>query len=285
MMTVISSLIVAAISVSAYCVETQVSSNKIILFGETESFSDPILEYCNKTYVPLREFAQLLGLEIRWEEKDNKIMIYESETHGNLIPFENSDGMWGYQNQNGEEVISPVYYNAEPFCEGLALVRTSPGQDGHYGFINQQGEMVIDAVYPGAYSFQNGVALVSLSDKTDLDRFGYIDKQGKLICEKRFAMAHRFSENYAVVLKEGYGFPTSPQADVPKKWGYINKKGEDASELLFEHAGDFHQGYAPVKMDGKWGIIDSNFSFVVPCEYDSPEQLEKDTQGRYELLI
>lgn len=41
----------------------------------------------------------------------------------NLIPY-NNNGKWGYCNKDNKIIIDCIYDEAEPFYEGLALVKT-----------------------------------------------------------------------------------------------------------------------------------------------------------------
>ena len=86
--------------------------------------------------------------------------------------------------------------------------------------------------------------------------------------DKEFILAKGFSEGYAVVLKNGYGAPVPPSVSEKNVWSYIDKTGEFVTDLEFEEAYDFCDGYAKVKVDGKWGMIDTNFNFIIPCQYD-----------------
>lgn len=66
------------------------------------------------------------------------------------------DGLWGYINSEGVEVISPRWDKVEDFSEGLAAVRNS----GKWGYINTSGKLVIDYCYWSAGYFKNGRARV-----------------------------------------------------------------------------------------------------------------------------
>lgn len=72
--------------------------------------------------------------------------------------------------------------------------------------------------------------------------------------------ATRFTNGYAAV-KLG-----------DEAWVYIDKHlivyGKEDEEI-FEDAGPFSNGLAAVKKNGKWGYIDTNFNFIIPCQYDS----------------
>lgn len=246
----------------------QLERFNIYINGTKKEFTNPIVSIDDKTYVSIREMAEMLGMEVIWNENEQSVML--KSVDGNevsLFPFE-EQGLWGYMNENEEVIISPQYYEAGEFVEELALVRKSAGQDGAYGYINQKGEEVIPCTYYMAYSFSDGVALVSLATKTDENRWTYIDKQGQQVFDKEFVLAYSFSEGYAAVLKEGSGAPLPASSNQTQQWSYIDKNGNFVTSLVFEEAMPFNDGYAKVKDNGKWGVIDKSFNFLVPCIYD-----------------
>lgn len=79
-------------------------------------------------------------------------------------------GLSGYIDKTGKEVISLLYESAQRFSEGLAGVK----RDGLWGFIDKKGNEVIPFIYEDAKYFSDGLALV----KKD-GMWGYIDKNGK----------------------------------------------------------------------------------------------------------
>lgn len=265
---------ITSLAVSSQEFLAQVINYNVIVDGSKKEFKNPIVIINDSTYIPLREVAETLDMTVDWNETDQTITINHLKKDESVLhPFE-SNGLWGYMDQEGNQVVPPTYYEANEFSEGLALVKANSGENGQYGFIDETGIVVIDCSYAQASSFHNGAALVSLATRTDEDRWSYIDKQGNRLFDKEFVMAYDFSENYAVVLKEGYGFPVPPTVDIPKRWSYITKTGDYATELDFEEARAFDKGYAVVKNDGKWGLINTDFEFVLPCKYDSIEQLD-----------
>ena len=46
--------------------------------------------------------------------------------------------------------------------------------------------------------------------------------------------------------------------------GYINLQGEEVVKPIYEEAPDFHKGFAAVRLNGKWGTIDSQGEIVEP---------------------
>lgn len=52
--------------------------------------------------------------------------------------------------------------------------------------------------------------------------------------------------------------------------GYINKQGEEVVKPMYEEASDFYKGYATVRLNGKWGVIESHGDVVEPFIHDTP---------------
>ena len=231
---------------------------KIFIEDSKQEFKNPIITVDNNTYVPLRELSELLGMQVKWDEKSSSIYLQNTDNYHNLHPFEDENYMWGYKDNDGNIVIEPIYYWAEDFNDGLALVSKSGGQNTMSGFIDETGKEIIECKYYEAYSFSDGVALVRLATHTDQGLFTFIDKKGEFIFDKTFDIANSFHEGYAVVIKGSFNNKMRDQ----NKWTYINKTGEYASELEFDEAYDFNNGYAKVVLNGQSGTIDKDFNFV-----------------------
>ncbi len=82
------------------------------------------------------------------------------------------NGLWGYIDNKGNEVINPIYNAVGIFSEGLVKVK----KGGKWGYLNQRGVLVIPISYKDANDFKNGKALV----KTSSGQF-YIDKLGNRV--------------------------------------------------------------------------------------------------------
>ena len=72
------------------------------------------------------------------------------------------NGMWGYVNDDGEMVISPIYSSAAPFAEN-GLARVSMGFK--YGYIDTKGQLALPTIYTSARSFnEHGLAAVKMDE-------------------------------------------------------------------------------------------------------------------------
>ena len=80
------------------------------------------------------------------------------------------NGNWGFINEEGKEVVKPIYDNAHCFSEGLARVEIND----KWGFINKDGEEVIKPIYDDVCDFQYGLARVQ-----KIGKYGLVNKEGK----------------------------------------------------------------------------------------------------------
>ena len=53
------------------------------------------------------------------------------------------------------------------------------------------------------------------------------------------------------------------------KWGVINTEGKEVVPLKYDDVEYFHEGLAAVKLNGKWGFVDKEGKEVIPLKYDS----------------
>lgn len=63
-----------------------------------------------------------------------------------------TEGLWGFVNENGDEIVPFKYDLAWSFSEGLAGVKT----EDRWGFINKAGEEIVPCKYEDANNFEEG---------------------------------------------------------------------------------------------------------------------------------
>ncbi len=103
--------------------------------------------------------------EKRYTASDNDILIrtdgtefplpseYELMSYSNGMILLQKDGNFGFLDYTGKWILEPVYKDAKPFYEGLAVV--SDGEK--YGMINTNGEFVIPTVFDYIGSASGGI--------------------------------------------------------------------------------------------------------------------------------
>ena len=67
--------------------------------------------------------------------------------------------------KTGTFVINPQFDYAEPFSDGLAVVRIGDFETGKDGFIDKTGTFVINPQFDDARSFSEGLARVRIGDE------------------------------------------------------------------------------------------------------------------------
>ena len=79
------------------------------------------------------------------------------------------DGMWGFVDKNGQELVSPQYYKVRDFKEGFAFVSNGTFK---CGYIDKKGNEVMELeYYEQSSDFSNGVARVIERESVFTDEF------------------------------------------------------------------------------------------------------------------
>jgi hypothetical protein len=146
------------------------------------------------------------------------------------------NGLYGYIDGTGREVIPPRFVWADGFSENRATVFVCGG----LAAIDETGEVVIP---PGRFTrvpFRFGLAPLYVGDKV-----GFQDGFGKTVIPPRFEDAGPFSEGLAAAKLEG-------------KFGYINITGDFVIAPRFDNAGQFVDGLAIVETVSGFAWIDGN---------------------------
>lgn len=89
---------------------------------------------------------------------ENKFLEADPFFEG-LAAVQNENGLWGFTNPKGEEVI-PFKFRKKPgrFSQGLSRV---VNENNKVGFINKNGDLIISPLYLEASHFYKGMSLVS----------------------------------------------------------------------------------------------------------------------------
>lgn len=109
------------------------------------------------------QFVQYVDVQYKYTE------VYSFSEGLSLVV---RDGLYGFVDKTGVEVIPCQFNSASSFKEGLALVK----KGASISYINKNGEEVIQCAYQSASSFSNGMACVEMNGKQ-----GFIDKSGDLV--------------------------------------------------------------------------------------------------------
>ncbi len=134
--------------------------------------------------------------------------------------------VWGYMDASGQIAISPQFYQAGHFTEGLAPVRVQ----GSYGYIDQSGQVVIPPAYDKAYNFDGGLAQVYEDGKPY-----FIDQTGKRLFD------HRYKGLKRAGLKDRFIVAT-----LTDKNGIVDREGNLVVDTVYKTINPFKEGLAVV---------------------------------------
>jgi len=191
--------------------------------------------------------------------QNRRLGVTQSEFHDGLAPFQEKAGdKFGYCDKSGKFVIPPIYLDARPFADGLALVEKR--FDDHYIWC------VIDAAGKEIFFKTNlkyageGKFIESLS----ADEHYYCDSNGKRF-SGALQLANSFSDGLAVAVNAG-----------EFKWihNIVNRNAYTVATATLEGAGDFREGLCPAAITNSrmspvklWGFIDRQGQWRIPATY------------------
>jgi hypothetical protein len=167
-----------------------------------------------------------------------------------LTSFEKK-GKYGFKDETGKVVIEAKYKFVKQFSEDLAAVQFKD----KWGYIDKTGAEVIPFNFVDASPFSEGKARVQYSV---IERFGYIDNKGLEVLPFEFGAPGDFHN----------GFTTEAAlVDFVLKLGFINDKGVMVVQPTYDQV-TYEKGLWKVKLDDKYGYLDSVLNLVVPIEYN-----------------
>jgi hypothetical protein len=135
------------------------------------------------------------------------------------------DGIIGYVNKDGIEIVKPQYEEGLTFEEGYTAVK----KGNKWLYLDSTGKEITTADFDDAASFSNGMAAIS---KGGL--YGYINNKGVVVIPPTFSNARNFTENLA------------PAANAKGFWGYIDEKGNWIIKPVYDFTDNFEKGEARV---------------------------------------
>lgn len=194
------------------------------------------------------------------------------------------DEKWGYIDTNGKYVINPQFdyaynFDADGYAEVMEL--TTDGYGAHYPHINAQGEKFDTEYY---YKFIKK----DLTDPAEKDEPKSIKLEAKENYNKEdesyglygFVDYYDWDENWVIEpqFDEVDDFTENGLARVKlnEKWGFIDTNGNFVIEPQFDNAHSFtKEELALIVLNGKCGYIDMNGSYVINPQFDSASDFQE----------
>jgi len=167
------------------------------------------------------------------------------------------DDKWGFLNQNFEEVIPAIYERAWDFEDNFALVK----EDGEWYFLFYMSE---DEMQERKKEMKEHSWLYKLTNKI----FNSFNNYAKISVKEQVNNRSLLGEHssHFVRTKKGILYVDD----------YITARNESALvPIEIDEVTYFDDnGYAEVRKDGKYGLINADGEFVIPCIYDELRRLK-----------
>lgn len=163
-----------------------------------------------------------------------------------LFPF-SKNGEYGFMNEVGVTKIKPQFDQVSDFTEGMAVVSSR----GVFGIIDKIGRLLVPMNYDLISDFEGEFSIVQKKD-----RFGLINRSGFLILDIQFKDLGWFSESTLFFQNDS------------SLYGIMGVNGVVLVSPRFEELGELNQGFARATESGLQGILNAQFEYVIPPEYD-----------------
>lgn len=197
-------------------------------------------------YISFPEMKQVLegSYLIHGKDFEGTFWIEKPNSDPNVI-------LRAYANNKGD-IISPWYSNATDFSEGIAAFE----ENEKWGFIDKEGKIIIEPQFGYASDFSEGLAAFTDIIDNEFGKWGYIDIKGGIVIPQKFEIAANFINGYAKV-KDKKGLTS-----------FIDKSGNLIHDYQYELTYNYHENLAAVKIDSKWGFIDTEGQFIIQPKFD-----------------
>lgn len=184
------------------------------------------------------------------EDKMNSILAQKHISTQTVYNPRVQGGKKGFVDDNGEWLIPAIYDDVDVFREGVCWVKTG----GKWGLINEIGETLIEPRYDDAREFNDGYANVKLGSK-----WGVVDENGVEVLKPQYSRVEDFRQRSSEASTRG------------DYYGCIDRDGNYVVKPKFQEIAKFKDGLAIVRIDGKWGIINTVGAYVVEPSSEKPE--------------
>ena len=159
------------------------------------------------------------------------------------------EGLCGYINKAGEEVVALEFSKCLDFEDGKAVVYRGYKKGG---LIDLNGNFIIEPSINRLYDFSDGRGLV----RDENYQFYYITQQAKMY-DGVYQKAGEFQHGIAVVQSTNNG-----------QWGIVNQKGIEIIAPKYDKIEKFKDGYARVRIISFSGLTNLQGDLIVHPDYE-----------------
>ena len=210
--------------------------------------------------------------------------------------------LWGYLDQKGEMIISPIYKKCYKFSKnGLAPIYESK----RFQFINTKGEVIATDIdgfkliegfigIGGLQGYSDGMVAVQKNKS-----WGFLNSEGGVAIMLKYQKVSTFNSDYAIAKGgeeffvidkkggetkieiegltnvKGFSEGLAPFADNTKNNGFINTLGEIAIPAQFISVGNFVNGFAWAKtLENNIGFINKKGEWIIEPRFDAAKNFD-----------
>ena len=170
---------------------------------------------------------------------------------------------WGFIDKLGHVVIDFQYRRAGNFCNQLAWVETEKG----IGYIRPNNKMDIPTQFEQGFDFDRGVARVKIAGK-----WGLIDGNNRWVLRPKYSEIRNFDQ---------HGLAVAVQSQENNRLGLINLQGLPVGGTNYTEIFPFNEGLAVVKDRDAYGYIDTTGKSIIPCVYSRAEAFSEGRAAVY----
>lgn len=196
------------------------------------------------------------------------------------IYLELKNDKMGMLDENGKEIVPPLYDIIRYLSNGLAIVKS----EGKYGVINKEGKILTPIKYSYIKDYSNGMALVIDENMNG----GFINDKGIEVISPKFKYTEDFQKNSTVVLIENKfavidkngNYTIPPQEERINSIGkdlYSVKEGDkfylknmyniNINNIAYDEIGTVKDGMIAIKIGDKFGYINEKGKNIIKPEY------------------
>lgn len=253
-----------------------------------------------------RYVAEVDGKELLLNKKYKYCKPFSDTCAIAVLISEGQVKYYGLIDKRSNDILPPIFSRLDCVENELYKFKIN----NLYGLVNSKGNIILQNVYHGIGKFEDNLAWVQVDVSSD-DRYdkqklyGYVDSMGNEILPPTYEFIGKRSNKYAVVMKNnlwglfsfenhklniitnaaylgpckdnlcrinvGGVFDKKNKKTTGGLWGYASVDGQIVIEPTYNQAHGFSEGMAAVKLNNKWGFINTEGIIVVPCEYDEVE--------------
>jgi hypothetical protein len=185
---------------------------------------------------------------------------FHLQPDGRYMAAAKQNGRWGIIDQSGQIVISPrfEYINPDFDERGFLIVTTKEKQ----GVLSIEDRWILKPIF-AEIEFDKDVNLFFANESNIIEAAKYYYLNGKLKGRTPIERAYKQAADNPA------GFMTCKRVGNRTTLGYCSPKGKFLSPYNFQENFSFNESLmASVKINGKWGYLDSSLALAIPAIYD-----------------